>query len=86
MLASLCCLPALRRLQAAGPVSPLPVPCQQVGPLLSLQRPATFLKLQVFTSAKPLPAKYLNSYFSKHQEINIRHVQRCGDICPSTRR
>ena len=72
--------------QAGGPVSSPPVPCQQLGPSLSLQHPATFLKLHVFTPAKLLPAKYLNSSFSKHQEINMRHVQCCGDISLSTSR
>lgn len=67
-------LPAPCRLQVAGPVSPPPVPCQQVGPSLSPQHPATFLKLRVFTPTK-LPAKYLNSSFSKHQEINMSHVE-----------
>lgn len=71
--------------QAAGPAGPPPAPCQQVGPSLSLQRPATLLKLHVFTPAELLPAKYLNSSFSKHQEINIRHVQRCEDISPGAR-
>lgn len=71
--------------QAAGPAGPPPAPCQQVGPSLSLQRPATLLKLHVFTPAELLPAKYLNSSFSKHQEINIRHVQCCEDISPGAR-
>lgn len=56
MLAALCCLPVLCRLQTTGPVSPPPDPCQQAGPSLNLQRPATFLKPRVFTPAKLLPA------------------------------
>lgn len=79
-----CLLPCAYPIQAAGPVSCLPVPCQQVGPSLSLQRPATFLKLCVFTPTKLLPAKYLNSSFSKQLEINMRHMQCCGDTSPST--
>lgn len=82
-----CLLPELPAspTQAAGPVGPPPAPCQQVGRSLSLQRPATLLKLHVFTPAELLSAKYLNSSFSKHQEINIRHVQHCEDISPGTR-
>lgn len=72
--------------QAAVPVSTPPAPCQQVGPSLSPQRPATLLRLYVFTPAKLLPAKCLNSSFSKHQEINIMHVQCCEDLSPGMRR